>query len=89
MQEPAVVESAPRNLFTVEQFSELRRAWTQPGLRNLILNSADRVNSRGERIPGNGLAEAGAIIRVGRRVLIDEGKFFLWIAQQQKRKAAA
>lgn len=87
MEEPAV-ESAPRDLLTVEQFSERRSAWTQAALRNLILNSTPRVNSRGERIPGNGLAGAGAIVRIGRRVLIDEQAFFKWIAAQQRRKAA-
>lgn len=83
---PATVaeDTAPRDLFTVGQYSERRPAWTQPALRNLILNSADRVNSRGERVPGNGLAEAGAIVRVGRRVLIDEQAFFRWIAEQQR-----
>lgn len=82
-------ETTPRDLFTVQQFSERRPAWGQPSLRNLILNSVDRVNSRGERIPGNGLAEAGGIVRVGRRVLIDEAAFFRWIAEQQKRARAA
>ena len=77
-------ESNPRDLFTVEQFSERRPAWTQAALRNLILNAADRQNSRGERIAGNGLAEAGAIVRIGRRVLLDEAAFFRWIAEQQK-----
>ena len=84
MQQTTTVDSAPRDLFTIEQFSERRRAWTQSALRNHILNSSDRVNSRGERIPGNGLAEAGAIVRVGRRVLIDEEAFFRWVASQQK-----
>ena len=51
--------TVPRDLHTVEQFSERYRAWTEPALRNLILNSADRLNSRGERLKGNGLAEAG------------------------------
>lgn len=88
MQE-SVVDSAPRDLFSVEQFSERRPAWTPASLRNLILNAADRVNSRGERIPGNGLAEAGAIVRIGRRVLIDEQSFFRWIASQQKHNRAA
>ena len=87
MQATATVDSAPRDLFTVAQFSARRPAWTQSALRNLILNSADRVNSRGERIPGNGLAEGGAIVRVGRRVLIDEGAFFQWVAQQQTKAA--
>ncbi len=89
MQETPTTSSAPRDLFTVEQFSERRPAWTQSALRNLILNSADRQNSRGGRIPGNGLAKAGAIVRVGRRVLIDEQAFFRWIADQQKRARPA
>jgi len=81
----AAVVTAPRDLFTVEQFAERRPAWTESALRNLILNSADRVSSRGgERIRGNGLAEAGAIVRLGRRVLIDEAAFFQWLASQQR-----
>jgi hypothetical protein len=79
----------PRDLFTVEQFAERRSAWTAAAIRNLILNAEDRINSRGERIAGNGLAEAGAIVRVGRRVLIDEQAFFRWIAEQQKQRKAA
>lgn len=78
---------SPRDLFTVEKFAERRPAWSQPALRNLILYSESRQNSRGERILGNGLAEAGAIVRVGRRVLIDEAAFFVWIAAQQKRNS--
>ena len=87
MPETATVDSAPRDLFTVEQFSKRYPAWSQASLRNLILNSQDRLNSRGKRIPGNGLAEAGAIVRVGRRVLIDEQAFFRWIAEQQTKAA--
>lgn len=78
---------APRNLLPVPAFAARWSAWTVPALRNLILNAEDRQNSRGERIPGNGLAESGAIVRVGRRVLIDEQAFFRWIARQQKRAA--
>lgn len=85
MAETEKVDSAPRDLFTISQYSARRPAWTPASLRNLILNSADRVSSRG-RIPGNGLAEAGAIVRVGRRVLIDEQAFFRWIAEQQKQR---
>jgi hypothetical protein len=82
--------ATPRDLFTVNQFSERRPAWSAQALRNLILNSEDRLTSRGEKIPGNGLAEVGAIVRVGRRVLIDEEAFFRWIAaEQQKRRKAA
>ena len=89
MPKTAAVDSAPRDLFTVTQFSERRPAWSQASLRNFILNAEDRVNSCRQRIPGNGLAEAGAIVRVARRVLIDEQAFFRWIAEQQKPKRAA
>lgn len=81
-------ETTPRDLRTVEQFADRWSAWTQPALRNLILNAAPRLSSRGDTIPGNGLEEAGAIVRVGRRVLIDEQAFFRWIADQQKRARA-
>ena len=76
-----------RTLLTVPQFAEKNRAWTQAALRALILNAEDRVNSRGERLPGNGLAPA--IVRVGRKVLIDEQAFFAWIVEQQKRRKVA
>jgi hypothetical protein len=80
VQEPAFL--------TVPQFSEKHGAWTQAALRALILNAEDRRNSRGERITGNGLSSA--IVRVGRKVLIDEQAFFVWIVdQQQRRKSAA
>lgn len=90
MAETETLDSAPRPLLTIQQFSDRHKAFTQPSIRNLILNSEDRLNSRGERIiPGNGLAEAGAIVRIGRRVLVDEAAFFRWIADQQKRARAA
>jgi hypothetical protein len=76
---------APRALFTVAQFAERYPAWTQAALRNLILNAAERLNSRGERVGGNGLAEVGAIVRDRSRVLIDEAAFFRWLAEQQRR----
>ena len=89
MQDTPTVDSGPRTLLTVQAFSERWPAWTQAALRNLIFNSTDRHNSRGERIPGNRLAEAGAIVRIGRRVLIDERAFFQWIADLQKARAGS
>ncbi len=65
---------------TVEQFAEANPAFTPAALRNLIFKAEPRKSSRGE-IPGNGLAEAGAIVRLGRRVLIDEARFLAWVAQ--------
>lgn len=82
-------EATPRDLSTVRQFAQRFPAWTEPGIRNLLLYAADRINSRGERIPGNGLAEIGAIVRVGRRVLISEDLFFRWVANQQTRRCKA
>jgi hypothetical protein len=78
-------EDTVRGPFPVAVMAERRPAWTEPAWRNLILNSEDRYNSRGELIPGNGLKEAGVIVRVGRRVLIDEAAFDKWLAEQQKK----
>lgn len=78
----AAIASAPnRPLYlTVEQFSERNPAFTSPALRNLIFKADSRKSSNGE-IPGNGLSQAGAIIRLGRRVLLDETRFLAWVAQ--------
>lgn len=76
------------SLLTVEQFAQRWTAWTPAALRALIFEARDRVTARGRRIPGNGLQEAGAILRVGRRVLLDEAAFFAWLkAKQQERRA--
>lgn len=92
----AAMDSVPCNpagdmprLFTVSQFSERHPAFSMPAVRNYILNARDRTNSRGQRIAGNGLFESGAVIRIGRRVLIDEQAFFAWIAAQQKQRKPA
>ncbi|HXX84640.1 MAG TPA: DNA-binding protein [Casimicrobiaceae bacterium] len=69
------------------QFAGKYPAWSQAALRALILNADDRLNTRSERLAGNGLASA--ILRVGRKVLIDEQAFFAWIVEQQKRRRVA
>ncbi|WP_262963746.1 hypothetical protein [Methylobacter psychrophilus] len=63
--------------FTVNQFQKKHRALTLGGLRALIFNEET-----------NGLAKSGAIIRIGRKILIDEGKFFAWVESQNKKVAA-
>jgi len=63
-------------LSTVRQFAENHQAFTQGGLRSLIFNEHQ-----------NGLAESGVIVRIGRKVLIDEGKFFAWIEAQNRKEA--
>ena len=55
-------------LLTVKQFCEKHPAFTQGGLRDRIFHANT-----------NGLRVTGAILRNGRRVLIDEEKFFQWL----------
>lgn len=70
-----------RSLLTVRQFADKHTAFSQSSLRNLIFLAQNRKTSRGV-IVGNGLAMA--IIRIGRKLLIDEAKFYAWIDEQQK-----
>ena len=65
-------------LHTVKQFALAYPAFTELAMRNLIFKAGKRSSSKGE-ISGNGLLESGAIIRLGRRILIDEQAFFAWV----------
>ena len=58
-------------LRTLGQFSDIHPAFTEPSLRWLRFNQ-----------DANGFA--GAFVTVGRRVLIDEGKFFKAIEKQNR-----
>jgi hypothetical protein len=58
---------------TVNQFRANHQAFTLGCLRALIFNEHS-----------NGLAQSGAIVRIGRKVLIDEAKFFEWVQAQNK-----
>lgn len=75
-----VVESR-HFILTVCQFAKRNPAFSEAALRNLIFKAGSRHSTKGE-IHGNGLIEAGAIIRVGRKVLIDEECFFTWVKKQ-------
>jgi hypothetical protein len=70
----------PRALLTVRQFAERHPAFQQGSLRNLIFLAESRNTSKGT-IAGNGLDVA--LVRIGRKVLIDEAKFFNWVDAQQ------
>lgn len=70
----------PRALFTVRQFADKHQAFTQGAIRNLVFLSENRNTSKGI-IKGNGLDVA--LVRIGRKLLIDEAKFFHWIDEQQ------
>jgi hypothetical protein len=60
--------------YTVAQFTTVEPAFTVGSLRKLIFNASPRQSSRGE-IAGNGLLECGAVVRQGRRVLVDRTRF--------------
>jgi|LWDU01.1.fsa_nt_gi hypothetical protein len=63
----------PPILFTVKQFVEKHAAFTEGGLRDNIFNEET-----------NGLAKIGAVVRNGRRVLINEEKFFEWLESKNQ-----
>ncbi len=60
-----------RSLNSVNQFNEKHPAFSVGGLRWQIFNA-----------DANGMTEAGVILRVGRRVLIDEDRYFAWLDSQ-------
>jgi len=68
-------------LATVERAAEIFKdaGETPAAIRANIFKSADRKNSKGKKIPGNGLAASGAIIRRGRKVLIDLDLYAAWL----------
>ncbi len=68
-----------KRLATVRQVSQAYPVFSASAIRDLIFKAEDRLTSRGDVIPGNGLAAAGAIVRVGRRVLIDLDAFEDWL----------
>lgn len=53
---------------------------TIAAIHGQIFKSQDRFDSKGRKIVGNGLAKTGAIIRRGRKVLIDVDKYAAWLA---------
>lgn len=65
-----------RVVLTVRQFAARHPAFTEAALRNYIFYATPRRSSKGA-IPSNGLETA--LIRLGRKVLIDEGRFFTWL----------
>lgn len=64
--------------FTVAQFAARNPAFSESAIRNIVFKADARKSTRGT-IPGNGLIERGALLRLGRKVLIHEGRFFQWI----------
>jgi hypothetical protein len=71
--EAVETETSSPSFSTPKQFCEKNPWETIGGLRHKIFHSKD-----------NGLEESGAIIRVGRKILINDPKYFSWIESGQK-----
>lgn len=69
-----------RQILTLETFGQRYPSFPPSVTRNLLWKAKERYSSQGT-IKGNGLDKA--VIRIGRRVYIDEAKFFLWLDGQQ------
>lgn len=74
----------PRRLFTLKSFASRHDSFlTLASLTNQVFKANPRHSSRGV-IAGNGMNEAGAIVRINGRVLIDEDRYFAWVDSLQK-----
>ncbi len=62
-------------LSTIKQFCKRYPAFTEGGMRHNIFYKDT-----------NGLAASGAIIRNGRKILINEPKWFEWLESQNKQE---
>ena len=78
MSEPENTTQIGECVTVIQLASHPRYPWlTEAAIRHLIFNAEPRFNSKGEEIPGNGLSKA--ILRLGRRVLIDLDAFDEWL----------
>ena len=60
-----------KKLKSIKQFLNDNPSFTEGGIRHLIFHEE-----------ANGLKQQKAIIRIGRKILIDEIKFFDWVLTQ-------
>ena len=68
-----ILQVSQQSLLNVNQFTERHPAFTVGALRWMIFNAQS-----------NDLQKSGALICLGKRVLIDEEKFFQWVDGQQE-----
>ncbi len=83
-QQAIAEQPSQRTLFTVKEFVRLPEFdfMTESSVRHMIFNSRSHYSSGGEEVKGNGLSESGAIVRIGRKVLINAQKFREWMLAQ-------
>ena len=63
-------------IVTITQFSKENPAWSEPSIRWLRFTAES-----------NGLAAAGAFIKLGKRVYLDKPRFFSWLRSGQRKSA--
>lgn len=74
----------PRRLFTPKKFVERHSDHnTDSSFRDLMFHAKTRHSTKGE-VPGNGMLDFRVIIRIGRKILIDEDAYFQWLDAQQE-----
>ncbi len=64
--------------------SDILREDEKPQLRQWIVNASPKVAMQGRWVPGIGLDEA--LVRVGRKVLIDEEIFLRWLEKDRDQR---
>ena len=82
------MESLKTHLVTIRQLSrmlEYSAVFTEARLRTLIAAAEPRPGARGQSIPGNGLKDTGAIVRIGRRIYFDLSRFEAWVNSKPQR----
>lgn len=80
----SAASAANPRFLTIQQTAKARPAFSPASLRDIRFKGADRMNSRGERISGNGAAAAGVFIQVGRKVLVDLDAFDRWVLSHRE-----
>jgi hypothetical protein len=60
-------QNTPTELYSVSDYTKRRPAFTKGGLRHLFFHQ------------GEDLEKAGAIVRFGSRILIDDAAFLAWL----------
>jgi hypothetical protein len=83
--QPELSTKSPR-LVSVKKLCQMPEyEWLSvAAMRHIIFQSESRFASNGEIIKGNGLKESGALIRFGRKILIDLNRFDKWILSHRE-----
>lgn len=86
---PATLPTSTFSIVTVEVLASIfaPAGKTASAIRADIFKAEDRLNSRGEKIAGNGLAAHGAIVRRGRKVLVMPERYGNWLAGRPAHQA--